>query len=285
MNSLISLFLMSSSSSPIPDDLLRADGFALQQVDSRMAMLPSQISKHAEKACIRARKPNNETLLVKSAWIPETKTGRILPFEFDSEAYRKMTSFDSSVPPRALQLPSGAPAGEARIYGGTMSTRSTGSIRVCCDTPWAMVQVQWGSPMVKSDRGHSEIAPHDAVAKEAFVERIARHTLTNAAGMRSESAGNGNLAGHGVGRARRRGTAFFLGDVSQWSASAGWTITEEDEFGLLHLRKGSKWAVLPLGADQIKVNGVWKEMGDSAAFMNGKLYLPEGGLRHLRDAS
>lgn len=54
--------------------------------------------------------------------------------------------------------------------------------------------------------------------------------------------------------------------------------------GSFHLKKGTDRTVLPLGADQIKINEVWREMGDSAAFLNGKLYLPAAGLEHLKGA-
>ena len=158
------------------------------------------------------------------------------------------------------------------------------SISIQLETETATVGVSFVGRVGTNSKGFADPSQVDFKAKSAFVERIARHTLANTAGTRLDHSGTGALAGRSVARATCRRSARVFGDLTQWAQAENWTLSEDSTYGFYTIKKGARWAVIPLGADQIKVNGVWKEMGDSAAFFNGKLYLPAAGLEHLRRA-
>ncbi len=148
------------------------------------------------------------------------------------------------------------------------------------DSTWASVYCRWTPPLYDNGTQYWDPAPFDAEAKSAFVEKVARHTLIRAAGLRLDPVESNNSSQS----AKCRLTQAKFGDLTKWAELNGWKIGDENEYGIITLKKGDVEAILPLGADQIKVKGAWKEMGDSAAFFNGKLYLPEAGLKHLKGA-
>jgi hypothetical protein len=148
------------------------------------------------------------------------------------------------------------------------------------DSTWASAVCFWTPPLIDNGTRFWESAPFDAEVKSAFVEKIARHTLIRAAGLRLDPIESDDSSPS----AKCRLTQVKFGDLTTWAELNGWKIGDENDYGIITLKKGDVEAVLPLGADQIKVKGAWKEMGDSAAFFNGKLYLPESGLKHLKGA-
>ncbi len=168
-------------------------------------------------------------------------------------------------------------SGLAPKFAGASIDKS--GVFIQLDSAWASVVCQWSTRLVENGTQNLVPGPFDAEAKSAFVEKIARHTLIRAAGLRLDPVESNNS----YPSAKCRLTKAKFGDLTKWAELNGWKIGDENDSGIITLKKGDVEAVLPLGADQIKVKGAWKEMGDSAAFFNGKLYLPATGLEHLRN--
>ncbi len=206
--------------------------------------------------------------------------GQKPPFEFNigsKEHFEHMIG-DAAVKPKSRELPSGLPPEHSRTFS------SISIVRTVLDTKWASVDVTWLTRTDTSPKGYAMAEPFDFSSKASLVERILRKTLANAAGLRLDQNGSSAIAGRSIASARCRRTGRVFGGLTQWAQAENWTLSEDSNYGFLTIKKGAKWAVLPLGADQIKVKGVWKKMGDSAAYFNGKLYLPAAGLEHLRGA-
>ncbi len=172
--------------------------------------------------------------------------------------------------PKSIGMPSKLPPHHALIYGDELA-------HITVNSTWATVICVWSPPIKSTHTGFIEREFFDFNEKAVLVERVVRHTLANAVGTRLDQ-----FEGQSGFRAKCRLTGMMFSDLGRWAVANGWTTGEEDKHGIVTFKKGANWAVLPLGADQIKVNGVWKEMGDSAAYFNGKLYLPAVGLEHLK---
>jgi hypothetical protein len=184
----------------------------------------------------------------------------------------------STAEPYMKNLSSKLPPASARIFKG----KTLGLIVI---NQQAEVSCFFTPQVATNPRGFADPQPFDFRTKSAILERIARHTLANAAGLRLDHNGSSAIAGRTIASAKCRRTGRVFGSLSQWAQAENWTLSEDSTYGFFTVKKGTKWAVIPLGADQIKVKGVWKEMGDSAAFFNGKLYLPEAGLKQLKETN
>lgn len=219
---------------------------------------------------------SGEKLRVSIAWVSAKSQADLHYVALDSEGRQKYLDSVYAKEPFLKQLPSGLPPGFARVTKGTSI-----SLKVLSD--FAEVTCYFTPQILTTSKGFADPQSFDFKSKSTLLERIARHTLANAAGLRLEDIGTGVVASGEIIRSSCRRTGRVFGDLSQWAGLAGWTIAEDKHYGVLNLKKGANWAVIPLGSDQIKVKGVWKEMGDSAAFFKGKLYLPAAGLEHLRN--
>ena len=273
------LFIMAEPT-PAPTSALIQLGFTEVRPPRVMTGSMDGLHKDSRLLTLTASNKAGERIRMDISWLADSSSGRLHSYALGSPSHLTLERRRHAVPASATELPSGLPPDHVQVY--SIDDRSSFSINV--QTLWASVRCIWTPYIGTSDKGYAVIGEFDRKAKQALVEKVIRHSLANASGLRIEANGNGTLAGYGVSRAKRRGSNVMFGDLNQWFSASGWGIAEEDKFGLLHLKKGSDWAVLPLGADQIKVNGVWREMGDSAAFFNGKLYLPAAGLEHLKGA-
>lgn len=274
--------LISSTADPTPAPTSALIQLGFNEVRPPRVMTGSMDGLHKDSRLLTLTASNKagERIKMEISWLGNPSSGGLHRFALGSPSHLTFERRRHAVLASATELPSGLPPDHVQVY--SIDDRSSFSVNV--QTLWASVRCIWTPYIGTSDKGFAVIGEFDRKAKQALVEKVIRHSLANAAGLRIEANGNGILAGYGVSRAKRRGSNVMFGDMNQWFSASGWGVAEEDKFGLLHLKRGSDWAVLPLGADQIKVNGAWKEMGDSAAFFNGKLYLPEAGLKQLKEA-
>lgn len=223
-------------------------------------------------------KPNVGGITVQAVWTKNPGQDREIPFKLGSIEGERHRRYRFNGPPKNAGTFSGNPP----HFSGF--TRNKELIFFYLDSAWASVYCMWNPPYVDNGTNYREPAPYNEVIQSAFTERVARKTLIRTVGLRLDPNGTKKIAESEVATAKCRITQAKFGDLSKWAELNGWKIVKENEYGIITLKKGETEAVLPLGADQIKVNGVWKEMGDSAAFFNGKLYLPEAGLKHLHEA-
>jgi len=272
------LVIASAVRSPIPEKIIQEAGFDLT---TNTGPPPSLTRRGYNTQRLRVKCKSGETLDLAVKWSESDKHKDVYHAVYGSTGHLIEMTSGEQIRPRRFSLPSRLPPKMAfenyRDGAEYLTLRADGLT--------ASVQCLFLSSVRTSPTGFAATEPINYQTKSALVERIIRHTLANAAGLRLDDAGVGALAGRSVKKAKCRRSNRVFGRMDEWTNGEGWSFAEDQFYGLINLKKGSKWAVLPLGADQIKVNGVWKEMGDSAAFLNGKLYLPEAGLRHLKDGS
>jgi hypothetical protein len=268
-----SLFLIAAvTPSPLPDDLLNGEGFETTIFEDQSKSRKSGKGHHG-----RFKNALGEEIVIDCGWASEKSHVFGPSSGYGSRQHRNDLANRFAALPTMRSLPSNLPP---RVAG---TWQSKLGVTIVAAAPNSGVTVTYSTRFKNSAKGFADPQPFDVKERAAFVERVARHTLANAAGMRLSDSGAAALAGRSIKKADCRRSGRVFGNLQEWTNLEGWSIAEDD-YGVLSLKKGAKWAVLPLGADQIKVNGVWKDMGDSAAFLNGKLYLPAAGLEHLRGA-
>ena len=269
------IFLLSVfSPSPAPTEELERLGYVAEPVQLGPRTSVSPIRSHIQEF----KGEDGSKLRVRSTWTMNLDQERPLNFEIGSKEHFEYMAIDSAVNPKSRELPSGLPPKFSRTY----SHRSV--VRIVVDTTWASVDCTWVGRIGTTSKGFAAEDAFDYNTKVTFVERVLRKTLANAAGLRLDQNGSSAIAGRTIASAKCRRTGRVFGGLTQWAQAENWTLSEDSTYGFFTMKKGNDWAVLPLGADQLKVNGVWKEMGDSAAYFKGKLYLPAAGLEHLRGA-
>lgn len=262
------LLLSTPSEIPHAISVLKAEGYEV--TSERTAAY--KIASRADFLPMSFRGPDGSSLRLTVHWTSRPGQRQHIEGEVGSPDFERQVKLQAAGSVKEMGMPSKLPPSYARIYGKNL-------VNLAVNSTWATVICVWRPPIKSTHTGFIEREPFDFDEKAVFVERVVRRTLANAVGTRLQrSVDQSDLSAV----CRLTGTRFT--NMSQWAVANGWTTGEEDTHGIITFSKGSKWAVLPLGADQIKVNGVWKEMGDSAAFFNGKLYLPEAGLKHLKEA-
>ena len=266
------LLFASLAPSPLPDKLLIENGFEITIFQDRSKVSKTALSHHG-----RFKNAHGEEIVISCGWASEKSHVFGHPGGYGSSQQKSNLANRFAALPTLRSLPSNLPPKVGITWQSKLG------VTVNAVAPNCGVTVKYATRMKNTPKGFADTQPFDVKAKADFVERVARHTLANAAGMRLSDNGTAALAGRSIKKAVCRRSDHVFGNLQEWTGGEGWSVAEDD-YGVLSLKKGAKWAVIPLGADQIKVNGVWKEMGDSAAFFNGKLYLPAAGLEHLRGA-
>jgi hypothetical protein len=262
--------LLLSTPSEIPHALsiLKAEGYEV--TSERMAAY--KIESRADFLPMSFRGPDGSSLRLTVHWTSRPGQRKHVEGQVDSPDFERQVKLQAAGSVKEMGMPSKLPPSYARIYRENL-------VNLAVNSTWATVICVWRPPIKSTHTGFIEREPFDFNEKAVFVERVVRRTLANAIGTRlQQSVDQSELS------AVCRLTGAKFGNLSQWAVANGWTTGEEDKYGIVTFKKGANETILPLGADQIKVNGVWKEMGDSAAFFNGKLYLPATGLEHLRKA-
>jgi hypothetical protein len=215
---------------------------------------------------------------IQAVWTKNPGQDKEIPFKFGSEEWERFRKMLMNQAPKNYGTFSGNPP---HTSGFTQEKRW---ITFHANTQWASVYCLWNPPFVDIGTNSREPAPYNEAIQSAFTEKVARKTLIRAVGLRLDPSGTKKIADSEVASAKCRLTQAKFSDLTKWAELNGWKIGDENDYGIITLKKGEVECVLPLGADQIKVKGAWKEMGDSAAFFKGKLYLPEAGLKHLQEA-
>lgn len=144
------------------------------------------------------------------------------------------------------------------------------------------VQLSMDGPYRNTQDGYRQDVEHDWTNDQKFAERIVRRSLAMTAGQRIGDLKSRAVAGSSVSTGVCRKSDRVFGDLTAWCAARGWSMTHSDDYDYYTLRKGSNFAVVPLGSTKVKVNGVWKDGVDTVALVGGKWFLTQQALEAIR---
>lgn len=175
------------------------------------------------------------------------------------------------------KMPSGMPLG-TDLYFDAKPTQLT----VIACTPFEWSEFAFRSPIRATGDGFIERLPYDWTNHQVVAERIVRRSLAMTAGQRVADLKSRTVAGTSVSSGVCRKSDRVFGDLAAWCAARGWSMTHSDDYDYYTLRKGGKYAVVPLGSAKVKVNGVWKDGVDTVALVGGKWFLTQQALEAIR---
>lgn len=173
--------------------------------------------------------------------------------------------------------PSGIPLGTDRYFDVVR-----GQLILIGISRYEWVQLSMDGPYRNTRDGYREDVEHDWTNDRKFAERIVRRSLAMTAGQRIGDLKSRTVAGSSVSTGVCRKSERVFGDLAAWCASRGWSLTHSDDYDYYTLRKGSNFAVVPLGSTKVKVNGVWKDGVDTVALVGGKWFLTQQALEAIR---
>lgn len=173
--------------------------------------------------------------------------------------------------------PSGMPMGTDNYFVVLRGRLSLSAI-----TRYEWVQFSMTGPNRVTSAGHREKLEHDWTNDQKFAERIVRRSLAMTAGQRIGDLKSRTVAGSSVSSGVCRKSDRVFGDLAAWCAARGWSMTHSDDYDYYTLRKGGKYAVVPLGSAKVKVNGVWKNGVDTVALVGGKWFLTQQALEAIK---
>lgn len=157
-----------------------------------------------------------------------------------------------------------------------------GQLTLIAITRHEWVQFSMDGPYRNTQEGYREELEHDWTNDQKFAERIVRRSLSMTAGQRVGDLKSRTVAGSSVSSGVCRKSNRVFGDLAAWCAARGWSMTHSDDYDYYTLRKGGKYAVVPLGSAKVKVNGVWKDGVDAVALVGGKWFLTQQALEAIR---
>jgi hypothetical protein len=204
----------------------------------------------------------------------------------DGDFYMRMPTVDaveSATGYRGMSdtLPSGLPLGSDVRFSDAPS-----KLWVIVASDAGRIQVHLSAPVRTTERGF--IDPSGGVdwtksGDDVFLEKYARIVVSRCNAVFLGSAANVNSVGVSVPGLRSRDGKRSLGNLHDWTKKKGWSWTE-DPRGFTTLRKGTDWAVVPLGGNKVKINGQWQELPDLVSEKDGDWYLSASGLTLLNGA-
>lgn len=185
-------------------------------------------------------------------------------------AYERMNS----------RIPSGLPIGSDLRY-----KLSPNRLHLITASDSGRVQLTMMAPTRTDEQGSAIVENYDwsKIDGEVVLEKYMRVVVGRLTAHHFGSASNVNAGGAVVSGFKSRDGKRLLGNVSDWAKKRGWSWTD-DPRGFATLRKGTDWAVLPLGAGKIKINGEWQDLPDLIAEKDGDWYLSASGLSALGGA-
>jgi hypothetical protein len=189
--------------------------------------------------------------------------------------------FATPLPPESGIAPSGTPLGSDLVCA---VGREAISFHVA--TPHGRFQFFLRAPVLIGSDGYRTPYTYDwkKGGHDVFFEGYVRTVVGRV--IASFMTASPDITSGGVTVFALRGSdgRGVLGNLHQWVKKKGWTWTD-DPRGFATLRKGTSWAVIPLGGNQVKINGQWKDLPDFIVEKDDEWYLPGTGLYLLNGAS
>ncbi len=123
---------------------------------------------------------------------------------------------------------------------------------------------------------------HDWKADQQLMERFLRYSLARIAGRRLGDVATANLAGTSIPTATCERSNAKFGDLRAWCTAKGWTVTEDKTLGVLTVKRGATFAVVPMGTAWVKWDGAtWTKMSDVVMEKDGRVMAPKDVLDRL----
>lgn len=115
-----------------------------------------------------------------------------------------------------------------------------------------------------------------------LLERVVRYSLARIAGRRLGKVKPLGVSGDSIPMATCRLSNAKFGDLRSWCAAKGWTMTENKELGVLTLKRGAAFVVIPMGTAWVKWHGRnWNRISDVVMERDGRVMAPEEVLDRL----
>lgn len=219
----------------------------------------------SQSAILVGRQPNGRTLMVRVDIEEETPNGLL------REGPHSALYQEGTIPPSGMSI-------------GTDSyfVIRNGRLSLSGITRHEWVQFSMTGPNRTTAEGYREKLEHDWTNDKKFAERMVRRSLSMTAGQRVGDLKSRTVAGTSVSSGVCRKSDRVFGDLAAWCAARGWSMTHSGDYDYYTLRKGGKYAVVPLGSAKVKVNGVWKDGVDAVALVGGKWFLTQQALEAIR---
>lgn len=131
----------------------------------------------------------------------------------------------------------------------------------------------------KQGAGH-KVQTADPQGDTAMVEGLARLVLARMVGekMRPAPQKTGRSAAFRALTTAKGAPALSL---SEWAATNGFQVRQDQRLGKMTLTKSGKTLVFMLGANEVQVNGKWASLSDFVACRGEDWYVPQSDLARL----
>ena len=178
-----------------------------------------------------------------------------------------------SMEPRA---PSGVPLGSSAA-----SKLDDGVHHLLATTRFEEIQLLLLSQGADAE-GYNRAPDRDWRADQELCEQFARRSLARAAGLRLGAITTSSMAGASIPTATCQRSNAKFGDLRAWCSAKGWTVTENKDLGVLTVKRGSTFAVVPMGTAWVKWDGAtWTKMSDVVMEKDGRVMAPKDVLDRL----
>lgn len=132
------------------------------------------------------------------------------------------------------------------------------------------------------EKGFYKPPAHDWTQDQQLMERFLRYSLARIAGRRLGSITTSLMAGASIPSATCGRTNAKFGDLRSWCSAKGWTVTEDKTLGVLTVKRGATFAVVPMGTAWVKWDGAtWTKVSDVVMEKDGRVMAPKDVLDRL----
>ena len=133
------------------------------------------------------------------------------------------------------------------------------------------------SILPKKQNGVITFPPVDPKSEMRLLERLSRVFLANFAGTQLQNSNPITFIGQSMPTLSRSGKPR-IAKLATLAAHANFSPEYDAELGLYRFQWRGKSVVVPLASDQVKVNGVWKKLGEFVLQKNKETYIDPVGL-------
>jgi hypothetical protein len=137
------------------------------------------------------------------------------------------------------------------------------------------------TPPITSSNGFATSSSASMMNERVLLERLSRYTLATTSGLRLKQLQSRLIGGFNVNSMVCERSQRVFGDLAEWCGKSGWQLDLNSSGGYITLRKGARYAVLPIGAVDLKLDGSWVPIGDVICLRAGKIYVSKAGIDSL----
>lgn len=131
-------------------------------------------------------------------------------------------------------------------------------------------------------KGFYKPPAHDWTQDQQLMERFLRYSLARIAGRRLGNITTSSMAGASIPTATCERSNAKYGDLRSWCSAKGWTVSEDKTLGVLTVKRGTTFAVVPMGTAWVKWDGAtWTKMSDVVMEKDGRVMAPKDVLDRL----